>query len=95
MNNDLLKGLTGEQRKKLETCKSSEEILALAKAEGVELNDEQLQAISGGSFCHGPKIKCPRCESRDVEFFEDDTKPMRYWAKCNACGHVGGQARFC
>ena len=44
MREELLKGLTEEQIAKIKTCKSSEEILSLAKSEGVELNDEQLQA---------------------------------------------------
>ena len=47
MRKELLKGLSEEQIRKLDNCKSPEEILALAKAEGVELNDKQLQAVSG------------------------------------------------
>ena len=49
MRNELLKGLSEEQIKKVEACKSSEEILNLAKAEGIELTDEQLEAVSGGA----------------------------------------------
>lgn len=37
----------------MEACKSSEEILALAKEEGVQLSDEQLEAVSGGA-CQAP-----------------------------------------
>ena len=48
MKKELLKGLTDEQIKKVEACKSPDEILALAKAEGIELTDEQLEAVSGG-----------------------------------------------
>ena len=48
MRKELLKGLSEEQIKKVEACKSPEEILSLAKAEGVELNEEQLAAVSGG-----------------------------------------------
>ena len=40
MRNELLKGLSEEQIKKVEACKSSEEILDLAKAEGVQLSEE-------------------------------------------------------
>ena len=47
MRKELLKGLSDEQIKKVEVCKSSEEILALAKEEGVTLTDEQLEAVSG------------------------------------------------
>ena len=48
MKEELLKGLTEEQIAKLKECKSQEEILQLAKAEGVELTDDQLAAVSGG-----------------------------------------------
>ena len=47
---DLLKGLTKEQIEKVKSCNSQEELLALAKEEGIELNDEQLTAISGGVY---------------------------------------------
>ena len=40
--------LTPEQREKVNACKTPEEILALAKSEGYELSDEQLDDISGG-----------------------------------------------
>ena len=48
MREDLLKGLTEEQVKRVKACKNSEELLAAAKEEGIELTDEQLNAISGG-----------------------------------------------
>ncbi len=51
MKKELLKGLTDEQIAKIKACKSSEEILKIASEEGVELNDEQLAAVSGGGFC--------------------------------------------
>ena len=40
--------LTPEQRAKVRACKTPEELLALAKEEGVELSEEQLEAVSGG-----------------------------------------------
>lgn len=40
--------LSPEQREKALTCKSLDELIELAKQEGVELSDEQLDAISGG-----------------------------------------------
>lgn len=43
------KDITPEQREKIKACKTSEELVALAKEEGCELSDEQLDAISGGS----------------------------------------------
>ena len=45
-----IKNLTEEQMEKARACKSSEELVELAKAEGVELNDEQLDAIAGGTW---------------------------------------------
>ena len=37
-------------RKRAEACKTPEDLLALAAEEGYELNDEELQAINGGTF---------------------------------------------
>jgi len=41
-------GLTDEQKAKARACNTPEEILALAKEEGYELSDDQLEGISGG-----------------------------------------------
>ena len=51
MREELLKGLTEEQIAKVRACKNQEELLALAREEGIELTDEQLAAVSGGGFC--------------------------------------------
>ena len=42
--------LTPEQMKKARECKSSDDLVELAKSEGVELTDEQLDAIAGGTW---------------------------------------------
>lgn len=42
MKQGLLKGLAEEQLAKGKECKTTEEMLALAKEEGIELTDEQL-----------------------------------------------------
>lgn len=42
------KDLTPEQQAKARACKTPEDMLALAKAEGYELSDEELEAVSGG-----------------------------------------------
>ena len=42
------KDLTPEQQAKVRACTTPEELLALAKAEGYELSDEELEAVSGG-----------------------------------------------
>ena len=94
MKKELLKGLSEEQIKKVEACKDSEEILSLAKAEGIELTDEQLEAVSGGG-CMNPTTKCPECGSKDVkETVKEELNPdsgggsfTSYWYKCRKCGH--------
>ena len=40
--------LTPEQIEKAKACTSAGELMELAKAEGMELTDEQLDTISGG-----------------------------------------------
>ena len=42
-------GALSEIVEKTKACKSPEEVLELAKEEGVELTDEQLEEISGGA----------------------------------------------
>lgn len=73
MKEELLKGLSEEQLAKVKSCKSHEELLALAKEEGVELTSEQLAVISGGGACSvvsdiGDYINpndCPKCGAND------------------------------
>ena len=40
--------LSPELREKAKACKTSEEMLALAKKEGYKLSEEELAAVSGG-----------------------------------------------
>ena len=70
MKEELLKGLTEEQIAKVKACKSQEELLAFAKQEGIELTDEQLEAVSGG-VCLVQEVgdtrkTCPECGSKNV-----------------------------
>lgn len=48
MKKELLKGLTEDQIAKVKACDNTKDLLQLAKDEGVELNEEQLAAVSGG-----------------------------------------------
>lgn len=64
MKEELLKGLTEEQVAKVKACKNQEELLALAKQEGIELTDEQLEAVAGG-LCEGSQ--CPKCGSMNTK----------------------------
>ena len=45
-----LENLTPELQEKAKTCQSPEEMLALAKEEGYELSDAELDAVAGGGF---------------------------------------------
>ena len=81
MREELLKGLTKEQIEKLKACKNNEEILKAAKEEGLELTDEQLEAVSGGAcvdvicpVCSGPLWSYTKCDG--VLYYE-----------CPHCGH--------
>lgn len=42
--------LTPQQKEKAIACKTPDELLELAKEEGFELSDEQLDSISGGGW---------------------------------------------
>ena len=55
--------LTDEQKARVMACKTADELVALAKAEGVELSDEQLDSIAGGdSFWCPTATSCPNYE---------------------------------
>ena len=92
MKQELLQGLTEEQIQKVKACKSQEEMLKLAKEEGIELTDEQLKAVSGGS-CFSPE-RCPRCQSDQVvtEIWDriDNGVYKGKWQnkKCKSCGYT-------
>ena len=43
--------LTPEQQEKAKQITTAEELVAFANAEGIELTDEQLDAVSGGDMC--------------------------------------------
>ena len=90
MKKELLKGLTQEQIAKAKACKNQEELLALAKDEGIELTDEQLQTISGGGACSvisdvGDFLNpfdCPECGCNDIE----TVKGKGNLFVCKGCG---------
>ena len=49
--------LSAETKAKLLECKSPEDVLELAKSEGIDLTDEQIEGISGGDTWD--PIPCP------------------------------------
>ena len=64
MKEELFKGLSKEQMAKLKDCNNVEQLLALAKQEGVELTDEQLEAVNGGCGTTTGYWGCPYCGYR-------------------------------
>ena len=91
MRNDLLKGLTEEQIAKVKACKTQEEILTLARNEGIELTDEQLAAVSGGCGT-SDEVVCPKCKCNDVKKLPDLLHLVMAY-KCNKCGHQWDERR--
>ena len=56
--------LTPEQKEKAKACKTPEEMLALAREEGYEISDEELEAVSGGwcpSDCNADECQFRSC----------------------------------
>ena len=88
MKEELLKGLNEEQIATMRECKNTEEILMVAKEEGIELTDEQLEAVSGGA-CTKETLHCPKCGStnlikRAIGFAH---RVSGYRITCNDCGN--------
>ena len=51
--------LSPELQEKIAACKTAEEIFALAKSEGIELSEEDLELVSGGTiFSEGKWGEC-------------------------------------
>jgi len=88
MKQELLKGLTEEQIAKVKACKNQEEVLKIAKEEGIELTDEQLEAVSGGgAIC---ATVCPNCGYSNINHIEWlDQQTHVYWRKkkCRYCDY--------
>ena len=84
MKEELLKDLSEEQIAKIKACKSQEEILKLAKEEGVELTSEQLEAVSGGG-CGVTVYVCPHCHE-ELELYYYNSDPSNTYGRCPKCG---------
>ena len=87
MKKELLNGLTEEQIAKVKACKNQEELLKIAKEEGVELSDEQLATVNGGFCTSTPSYTCPQCGSKNVKT-EHNINSISEWY-CNDCQDCG------
>ena len=85
MKEELLKGLTEEQIAKVKACKSTEEMLTLAKEEGIELTDEQLEAVSGGCGTFTAKVSCPKCGCNRLRRSSSGDLIKLYYLECSSC----------
>ena len=83
MREELFKGLTEEQITKAKARKNQEEMLALAKEEGIELTEEQLEAVGGGARATAP-VLCPDCDKNNFRCVVSRDSP---WCTCLSCGH--------
>lgn len=90
MKKELLESLTAEQIEKVKHCKNSEELLKLAKEEGVQLSDEQLDAVSGGCYNSSSveryeidEMQCPECLNRHCM-----EKVSEAWYRCKYCNKI-------
>lgn len=85
MKKGLLNGLTEEQIAKVKSCKNHEEILKVANEEGIQLSEEQLQAVSGGACSNTDNCPpCPHCGSTNVKCKYSGNIVKSY--KCKDCG---------
>ena len=86
---ELLKGLTPEQIEKVKACKNQEELLKFAQEEGIELNDEQLEAVNGGICTSTPDFTCPKCSSKKIKTRYNENSIAEWWNNtCQDCGFV-------
>lgn len=74
--------LTDEEKAKLHAAGSPEKLLELARAEGRELSDEELEQVAGGWT--DKSTPCPYCGAAPTYV---DPIGLRY---CKNCGKHGG-----
>ena len=90
---EYIKDLSPELQEKARACKTTDELLALAKKHSVPLPDEALEAVAGGAKYGIPDEPCPARENNlhhDFEFecygHETLTYEKTKTYKCKYCG---------
>lgn len=79
---DLMK----EQQEAFASAQTPEELFALAKEEGVERADKDLEKVSGGAW-RQPEVTCPKCGSTNTDSNISGETEKRLYSKCLSCGH--------
>lgn len=87
MKKELLKGLSEDQISKIKSCKSTIEILEVAKQEGIELTEEQLEAVSGGCGTFTADEKCPKCGYNQLRRGCFGNEDITYYLTCTRCNY--------
>ena len=88
--------LSSEQADLARSCKSPEERLSFIKESGIELTDEQLEAISGGLPPSAPEVVCQGQYPYHDDVETGRTRPGRYFGdiwpdveyRCRRCGKI-------
>ncbi len=90
MKKELLNGLSEEQIAKAKLCKNQDELLKLAKEEGIVLSDEQLAAVSGGICSESTvAVTCPKCGKKfDGSVYRDSCEKNLGKFTCPQCGYT-------
>ncbi len=71
--------LTPEQLEEAKAFQTPEEMLAYARDNGIDLTDEEMDAIAGGGFWTTYSKQCPLCGSNNIGKF----KGQWYCIECN------------
>ena len=86
--------ITKEQEARIRECETPEDFLALAKAEGYELTDEELASIAAGSWSPKEVLPtCPNCNSYAISMFPAPGTGMTHCV-CNDCGWQWNRSLF-
>ena len=76
-----LKDVSPEQRERINACDSPEAIMALAKEEGYELSESEVDQISGGAWSEYG-VTCPECK-KVIKLSSNESQDVT----CPSCGH--------
>ena len=66
--------LTPELKEKTKTCTTAAELVELAKSEGIQLTDEELEAVAGGNSRWDEIVGCEGnvCRGHDCDAYCSD-----------------------